>query len=237
MFDKDTLIVSYDTARGEPRGQRKKDADLKTQNLGDCIDCKMCVHVCPTGIDIRNGLQIACIGCAACIDACDSIMEKMNYPKGLVRYTTEHNLSGQQTHLARPRLIGYAIALLVMVSAFTVALVQRPLAELDVIKDRVLYRENEQGRIENVYTLKIMNKDQRDHLYTIAVEGLDGLIFEGRREVRAAAGEILSVPVELSIDPQQLPSSTNEILFTIQAADLPGQTFDAESRFIGPRVR
>ncbi len=237
MFDKDTLIVSYDTARGEPRGQRKKDTDLKTQNLGDCIDCKMCVHVCPTGIDIRNGLQIACIGCAACIDACDSIMEKMNYPKGLVRYTTEHNLSGQQTHLARPRLIGYAIALLVMVSAFTVALVQRPLAELDVIKDRVLYRENEQGRIENVYTLKIMNKDQRDHLYTIAVEGLDGLIFEGRREVRAAAGEILSVPVELSIDPQQLPSSTNEILFTIQAADLPGQTFDAESRFIGPRVR
>lgn len=237
MFDKDTLIVSYDPNRGEQRGPRKKDADYKAQGLGDCIDCKMCVHVCPTGIDIRNGLQIACIGCAPCVDACDSIMDKMGYPRGLVSYTTEHNLSGQKTHLARPRLIGYAIALLIMMGAFGTALVMRPLAELDVIKDRVLYRENEEGRIENVYTLKIMNKDQRDHVYSIGVEGLDGLVYEGKREVLATAGEILSVPVELSIDPEQLPSSTNEILFTIKAADLPGKTFDAESRFIGPRVR
>ncbi|MNQ26100.1 Ubp3 associated protein Bre5 [compost metagenome] len=237
MFDKDTLIVSYNEKRGERRGPRKKDADYKAMGLGDCIDCKMCVHVCPTGIDIRNGLQIACIGCAACVDACDSIMDKMNYPRGLVGYTTEHNLNGHKTHIVRPRLIGYAIALLIMTGAFATALYMRPLAELDVIKDRVLYRENEEGRIENVYTLKIMNKDQRDHVYTIDVSGLDGLVFEGRREVKAVAGEILSVPLELSIDPEQLPSSTNEILFTIQAADIPGKTFDAESRFIGPSVR
>jgi cytochrome c oxidase accessory protein FixG len=237
MFDKDTLIVSYDEKRGEKRGQRKKGSDYKAEGLGDCIDCKMCVHVCPTGIDIRDGLQIACIGCAACVDACDSIMDKMGYPRGLVSYTTEHNLSGQKTHMARPRLIGYAVALLVMTAAFSTALYLRPLAELDVLKDRVLYRENEEGRIENVYTLRIMNKDQRDHVYSISVSGLEGLVLEGQREVKALAGEILSVPIELSIDAEKLPSSTNEILFTIQAADIPDKTFDAESRFIGPRVR
>ncbi|WPC06962.1 cytochrome c oxidase accessory protein CcoG [Pseudomonas benzenivorans] len=237
MFDQDTLIVSYDPRRGEHRGPRKKDADYKAQGLGDCIDCKMCVQVCPTGIDIRDGLQIECIGCAACIDACDSIMDKMSYPKGLISYTTEHNLSGQQTHLARPRLIGYALALLAMIGLFVWAIASRPLVELDVIKDRVLYRENEQGRIENVYTLKIMNKSQHDISYLIEAEGLDGLVYEGKREVKALAGEVLSLPVELSIEPEKLPSSTNEIRFRIQSIDDARITNDADSRFIGPSVR
>jgi cytochrome c oxidase accessory protein FixG len=236
MFDKDTLIVSYDSNRGENRGPRKKGADYKAEGLGDCIDCKMCVHVCPTGIDIRNGLQIACIGCAACVDACDSIMDKMGYPKGLVGYTTEHNLTGQKTHLVRPRLIGYAIALTVMICAFATALIVRPLAELDVLKDRVLFRESEGGLIENVYTLKLMNKDQRDHVFKIDVSGLDGLTLEGKNPVKVLAGEVLSVPVELYIDPAKLPSSANKIVFTISTDDLPGKTFDADSRFIGPSV-
>jgi cytochrome c oxidase accessory protein FixG len=237
MFDQDTLIVSYDPRRGEHRGPRKKDADYKALDLGDCIDCKMCVQVCPTGIDIRDGLQIECIGCAACIDACDSIMEKMNYPKGLISYTTEHNLSGQKTHLARPRLIGYAFALLAMMGLFAWAVAERSLVELDVIKDRVLYRENEEGRIENVYTLKIMNKAQRDMTYLIEVSGLDGLVYEGKREIQAQAGEVLSLPIELSIEPSSLPSSTNEIMFRIQSADDVSITNDADSRFIGPSVR
>jgi len=159
MFDKDTLIVSYDPRRGEVRGPRKKGADYKAQGLGDCIDCTMCVQVCPTGIDIRDGLQIECIGCAACIDACDNIMDKMDYPRGLISYTTEHNLSGQKTHKLRPRLIGYALVLLAMMSLLATAFFMRPLVGFDVSKDRVLYRENAEGRIENVYSLKIMNKD------------------------------------------------------------------------------
>ncbi|MDD2161654.1 cytochrome c oxidase accessory protein CcoG [Pseudomonas sp. MIL19] len=237
MFDQDTLIVSYDPRRGEQRGPRKRDADYKAEGLGDCIDCKMCVHVCPTGIDIRDGLQIECIGCAACIDACDSIMEKMNYPKGLISYTTEHNLSGQKTHLIRPRLIGYAIALLAMFCVFSWAIVDRSLVELDVLKDRVLYRENEEGRIENVYTLKIMNKAQHEVTYRIEADGLDGLVYEGKREVKALAGEVLSLPVELSIEPEKLPSSANEISFRLQAVDDPSIKTDAASRFIGPSVR
>lgn len=237
MFDQDTLIVSYDPRRGETRGPRKKTADYKTQGLGDCIDCTLCVQVCPTGIDIRDGLQIECIGCAACIDACDAVMDKMNYPRGLISYTTEHNLSGQKTRLLRPRLIGYAIALLAMLAVFAWAVSNRSLVELDVLKDRVLYRENEQGRIENVYTLKIMNKAQQDVVYRIDADGLDGLVYEGRREVRALAGEVLAIPVELSIDAEKLPSSTNEITFHIRATDDDSIHNDASSRFIGPSVR
>jgi cytochrome c oxidase accessory protein FixG len=237
MFDQDTLIVSYDPRRGESRGPRKRDADYKADGLGDCIDCKMCVHVCPTGIDIRDGLQVECIGCAACIDACDSIMDKMNYPKGLISYTTEHNLSGQKTQLVRPRLIGYAIALLAMFGVFAWAIADRSLVELDVLKDRVLYRENEEGRIENVYTLKIMNKAQHEVTYLITADGLDGLVYEGQRELKAIAGEVLSLPVELSIDPEKLPSSTNEITFHLNAVDDPSIKTDAASRFIGPSVR
>ena len=237
MFDQDTLIVSYDPRRGEKRGPRKKDADYKAQGLGDCIDCKMCVQVCPTGIDIRDGLQIECIGCAACIDACDAIMDRMNYPRGLISYTTEHNLSGQKTHLLRPRLIGYAVALLAMMGLFTYAVYDRPLVKLDVLKDRVLYRENEQGNIENVYTLKVMNKAQREQTFVIEASGLDGLVYEGRSEIRAEAGELVTVPVELSIAPEKLPSSTNEIVFHVRSVDDESINDDADSRFIGPSIR
>ncbi|MBK57211.1 MAG: cytochrome c oxidase accessory protein CcoG [Pseudomonas sp.] len=237
MFDKDTLIVSYDPRRGERRGPRKKDADYKAMGLGDCIDCTMCVQVCPTGIDIRDGLQIECIGCAACIDACDTIMDKMNYPRGLISYTTEHNLSGQKTHLVRPRLIGYAVALTAMMGVFAYAVSDRALVKLDVLKDRVLYRENEQGRIENVYTLKVMNKAQSEQTFIIEAVGLEGLQYEGRNEVRAEAGELVTVPVELSVAPEQLPSSTNEVIFHIRSADDSSIEDEAESRFIGPSIR
>ena len=237
MFDADTLIVSYDPRRGEHRGPRKKNADYKAQGLGDCIDCTMCVQVCPTGIDIRDGLQVECIGCAACIDACDSIMDKMGYPKGLISYTTEHNLSGQKTRLLRPRLIGYAIALVAMISLFIWAVASRSLVEVDILKDRVLFRENEQGHIENVYTVKLMNKAQRDLTFRISVEGIDGLEYEGKRDVRTMAGEVLSLPVELSIEPEKLRSSANTILFKVQALEDPSIENDADSRFIGPSVR
>ncbi|WP_313479626.1 cytochrome c oxidase accessory protein CcoG [Stutzerimonas kunmingensis] len=237
MFDKDTLIVSYDPRRGEKRGPRKKDADYKAIGLGDCIDCTMCVQVCPTGIDIRDGLQIECIGCAACIDACDAIMDKMNYPRGLISYTTEHNLSGQKTHLLRPRLIGYAVALLAMMGLFSYAVYDRPLVKLDVLKDRVLYRENEQGNIENVYTLKVMNKAQQEQTFVIEATGLNGLVYEGRNEIRAEGGELVTIPVELSIAAEKLPSSTNEIVFHIRSVDDDSINDDADSRFIGPSIR
>ncbi|WNW10965.1 cytochrome c oxidase accessory protein CcoG [Pseudomonas sp. DTU_2021_1001937_2_SI_NGA_ILE_001] len=237
MFDKDTLIVSYDPRRGEPRGPRRRQADFKSQGLGECIDCTLCVQVCPTGIDIRDGLQIACIGCAACIDACDTVMDKMGYPRGLVSYTTEHNLSGQQTRTLRPRLIGYALVLLSMLGLLASAFAMRPLTGLDVAKDRMLYRENAEGRIENVYSLKILNKDQHPHTYLLQAAGLPDLRLQGQREIRVAAGDSLSLAVQLSSAAEQMPSSSNEVTFTLQDIDDSDNRVVAKSRFIGPQVR
>jgi cytochrome c oxidase accessory protein FixG len=237
MFDKDTLTVSYDPRRGEQRGPRKKGADHRAEGLGDCVDCTLCVQVCPTGIDIRDGLQIECIGCAACIDACDSVMDKMDYPRGLIGYTTEHRLEGQASRLLRPRLIGYGLALAAMIVVLAVAIGSRPLAGLDVIKDRALFRENQDGRIENVYTLKLINKAQRDLTFEIAASGLDDLAFTGRRQARVRSGEILSVPVALSNAAENLPAGGNDVRFSIRALEDPGIRAEASSRFIGPSVR
>jgi cytochrome c oxidase accessory protein FixG len=237
MFDKDTLIVSYDPRRGEQRGPRRKEADRATAGLGDCIDCTMCVQVCPTGIDIRDGLQVECIGCAACIDACDSIMDKMNYPRGLISYTTEHNLAGQATRTLRLRLLAYAAMLLLMLGLLTAAFAMRPLAALDVSRDRTLYRENAVGWVENVYSLKIINKSQHEQLYRISASGLPGLKLAGAQQVRVAAGDIVSLPVELSIAPEQLPATTNEVLFNLTAPGDASVNIQASSRFIGPPLR
>src|SRR5690606_14916080 len=142
MFDKDTMVVTYDYNRGEARGPRKKGVDPAELGLGDCIDCTMCVQVCPTGIDIRDGLQFECIQCAACIDACDEVMDKMGYERGLIRYTTAHNMAGQKTRVLRPRLIGYGAALAIMIGMFIVTLSNMAQVALDVHRDRnVLYRE------------------------------------------------------------------------------------------------
>ena len=166
MFDKDTLIISYDEARGDPRGSRKRSADPSKLGLGDCIDCTMCVQVCPTGIDIRDGLQYQCIGCAACIDACDDVMDRMGYARGLVRYTTEHALEGGQTKIFRPRVLIYAGILLILLVTVVYSIAVRTPAKLDIIRDRnTLYRETSEGLIENVYTLRILNKDDETHAW------------------------------------------------------------------------
>lgn len=234
MFDKDTLIVSYDEKRGENRGARKKNADYKAQGLGDCIDCTLCVQVCPTGIDIRDGLQIACVSCAACIDVCDEVMEKMGYEKGLISYTTEHNLSGEKTKLIRPRLVGYAIALTIMASLFTYTIFNRTLVELNVIKDRIPYRENMEGRVENVYLLRIINKDQHGHTFTIETSGLQGMSLEGKQSFEVAAGEIFSSPVSVSVDPEHITNSANKIEFNIRSVDDERISRTSKSTFIGP---
>ncbi|MEE4860529.1 cytochrome c oxidase accessory protein CcoG [Pseudomonas alliivorans] len=237
MFDRDTLIVSYDPQRGEPRAARKKEADHQAQGLGDCIDCTMCVQVCPTGIDIRDGLQVECIGCAACVDACDTVMDRMAYPRGLISYTTENRLSGQTTRTLRPRLIGYALVLLLMIGLLISAFLTRSLVGLDVSKDRMLYRENAEGRIENVYSLKVLNKDQVAHTYAVEAHGLPDLKWQGRREITVEAGEILSMPVQLSSAAESLPSSSQEIRFILRDVHDDRIHVETRSRFIGPSTR
>ena len=170
MFDQDTLIISYDPDRGEPRGGRRKTDNPADRGLGDCINCTLCVQVCPTGIDIRNGLQYECIACAACIDVCDQVMDKMEYPRGLIRYTTEHALKHKQGHVIRPRLLVYGALLLVIISSTLWSMTHRIPLRADLIRDRnALYRELPGDLIENVYTLKITNMDNAPHRYEMLV--------------------------------------------------------------------
>ena len=172
MFDKDTFIVAYNTDRGEPRGPRKRKAELDPNELGHCIDCKLCVQVCPTGIDIREGLQYECINCGACVDACNDVMDKMNYPRDLISFTTEHQLEGKRTKIFRFKSVGYGIALVALTAMLVVNIAYRVPLEFDVIRDRnTLYRENQEGFIENVYTLRVINKSQLPQTYTFSVQG------------------------------------------------------------------
>ncbi len=236
MFDKDTLIISYDEKRGEPRGPRRRGADPAELGLGDCVDCTQCVQVCPTGIDIRNGLQYECIGCAACIDICDQVMEKMGYEKGLIRYTTEHAMKGNKTHILRPRVILYGLLLLTLLSGLVYSIATRVPLELDVIRDRnALYRENGDGQIENVYTLKVINMDNKPHRYKITATGLKGLQLHGVEDTVVPSGKVEDMVVKLATDPENIPAVSNMIEFHIQAVDDPKLHQDATARFLGPR--
>jgi cytochrome c oxidase accessory protein FixG len=189
MFDHDTLIISYDQARGEPRGGRRK--GVQTPELGDCINCTLCVQVCPTGIDIREGLQYECIACAACVDICDQVMDKMGYQRGLVRYTTEHALEGGKTRILRPRIFVYATLLVVLLSGVLYSISQRVPLRAELIRDRnALYRELPDGQIENVYTLKLINMDTQTHRYNLRVEGHDEVAAETSRELVLEGEEV-----------------------------------------------
>ncbi|MDO6563493.1 cytochrome c oxidase accessory protein CcoG [Amphritea sp. 1_MG-2023] len=238
MFDADTLIISYDEKRGENRGKRKKGADYKAQGLGDCIDCDNCVHVCPVGIDIRNGLQYECVACGACVDVCDDIMDRMGYDRGLIRYTTEHALEGGETRVLRPRLIGYFIALCAMFIAFSYTLYSRVPLEVDIIRDRgQLYVQASNGMIENVYTLKLANKSQVDHQFSIDISGVEGITMAGERVVSIRSGELLDYPISLQADPRFLERPNYDIIFRVQALDDKSILVEEDNRFIGPVKR
>ena len=239
MFDKDTMVVTYDYNRGEARGPRKKGVDPAELGLGDCIDCTMCVQVCPTGIDIRDGLQFECIQCAACIDACDEVMDKMGYERGLIRYTTEHNMAGQKTRVLRPRLIGYGAALAIMIGMFIVTLSNMAQVALDVQRDRnVLYREARGGNIENVYIIKVMNKGQEPRAFNLSVEGHPQLSLEMQASrLTVEPSSLLQVPVNVQLAPEYMQGTNMPITFVVTAVDDEGISARSESRFMGPTLR
>jgi cytochrome c oxidase accessory protein FixG len=195
MFDGDTLVIAYDDARGETRGARRRGADAGALGQGDCIDCTICVQVCPVGIDIRNGLQYECIACGACIDACDSVMDRMGRPRGLVKYTSAHAAAGQPTRVLRPRVLAYAVLLLVLVAGTGAGIALRTPLIVDVLRDRALGRVAADGAVENTYTLRIINKDDVAHDYRLALESRAPLALAGAPALHAAPGEVLTVPV------------------------------------------
>lgn len=235
MFDKDTLIVSYDPSRGEHRGRRRRGIEPSAIGLGDCIDCDLCVQVCPTGIDIRDGLQYECISCAACIDACDSVMDKMGYDPGLISYTTESNLLGTKTKFFRPRLVGYGLAMTIMIGLFAVTLNQRVPLELDIIRDRdVLHRITEEGNIENRYKIKIMNMSHIDKEFSISANGISDLTIVDAPQILIPAGGTLDfrIQIEAPISAMSVPRKT--IYLSVTEMSDTGVSVTEETRFFGP---
>lgn len=242
MFDADTLTVTYDPTRGEPRGSRSKSVDRKAAQLGDCVDCGICVQVCPTDIDIRDGLQYECIGCAACIDACDQVMDKMGYPRGLIRYTTENVIDGKYddqhilAHVMRPRTLVYSLVLLTIVSIFSYSLFTRIPLRADANRDRIAIRETNEGWVENVYRLQIINMDDKPHRYNIAAAGIPGIKMvsdDKQIDKPVASLENLEFVVRLQADPAEIKAISNPVKFTIVASDNPKLRKVVKATFLG----
>ena len=241
MFDKDTLIVTYDEARGEPRGARSKKADLSTLNLGACVDCSLCVQVCPTGIDIRKGLQYECIGCGACVDVCDTVMDKVGYPRGLVKYTTENAMKQGWTQaqtmrlVLRPRVLVYTGILGAIVLAMVVSLSMRTLFKVNVVRDRgVMAREVDGGKIENVYRLQVMNATEAQQHYKITVSGLPGLEVTSENVLMVASTEARVIPVRVQAPANVATPGSHPMQFQIESLDSPGHLTE-KSVFMVPR--
>ncbi len=245
MFDKDTLIVTYDEGRGEPRGARSKKADPKALGLGACVDCSLCVQVCPTGIDIRQGLQYECIGCGACADVCDTVMEKVGYPKGLIKYSTQNALAGawsrEQTwrRVLRPRVLLYTGILLLVTVALLSSLAMRQPFKVDVVRDRAaLARIVAGGQIENVYRLQIMNAAEKPLHFKLAALGLPGLRIVTEADVPVPATESRWVSVRLQLPYDAAQPGAHPIHFHIQSYE-PGQQvvgeIEEKSVFMVPR--
>ncbi|MCX8114440.1 MAG: 4Fe-4S dicluster domain-containing protein, partial [Burkholderiaceae bacterium] len=242
MFDPDTLIITYDRERGEPRGPSSKREDRKAKGLGDCVDCGLCVQVCPTGIDIRNGLQYECIGCAACIDACNYVMDKVGLPRGLIRYSTEHALeqhygaSGIWKRVFRPRVLVYASILTAVTAGLVVALVLRVPLKVDVLRDRgSLAREVETGWIENAYRLQVMNTSERAHSYVVRVEGLPGLTVASQTAFDVPAATTMSVPLRLQAPPEAAAPGSHRVYVEVAAQDDPSIRVREKTTFLGVR--
>jgi cytochrome c oxidase accessory protein FixG len=241
MFDRDTLIVTYDTVRGEPRGAARS-GPVKSGLGGDCIDCSMCVQVCPTGIDIRKGLQYECIGCAACVDACNGVMDKVGRPRGLIRYATENALAGKwdtaqiRARVLRPRVLGYGLVFLLIAAGMATSLALRTPLKLDVIRDRgAMGREVEDGMIENVYRLQVMNTGEQPHLFRIEVGGIPGAAIADEDVVELQGASARAVPVRVRIQPGRAHAGSNPIAFTVTALDAAAVRVTEKAVFIVPK--
>ena len=242
----DSMVIAYDVERGESRGSRTRAADPKALGLGDCIDCTLCVQVCPTGIDIRNGLQNECIACAACIDVCDEVMEKMNYPKGLIRYSSGKGMADKLTanqmvkRVWRPRVWFYSVLLLLVVSIFIGGLSTRKGFAVDVIKDRgAMARETGNGDIENIYRLQIMNTTEKMQIYTTQAQGLPGLKLVTDPVLNVPAAGIGSQTIRLTLSAeaaQEHRGKASPIIFRVETqAEGKVVSVEEKSTFFIPR--
>ncbi|PKO54587.1 MAG: cytochrome c oxidase accessory protein CcoG [Betaproteobacteria bacterium HGW-Betaproteobacteria-2] len=246
MFDKDTLIVTYDDERGEPRGSRSRKDDAKSLGLGSCIDCNLCVQVCPTGIDIRKGLQYECIGCGACADVCDTVMDKVGYPRGLIRYTTENGMHNHWTsseilrRVLRPRVLVYFSILVLLVIGLLTSLAVRTPFMADVVRDRgVMSRIVEGGLLENVYRMQLMNATESTQSYRISARGEDGLLLkspdlDAAESVALEPAQSKWITLYLQIPDGNLEPGSHRVWFDVEMLGS-DKVLEEKSVFLVPR--
>ena len=246
MYDDDTLVVTYDEARGEPRGGRSRKVNLDSMELGSCIDCSLCVQVCPTGIDIRKGLQYECIGCGACADVCDTVMDKMGYARGLVKYSTQNAITNHWSHkqmlrrILRPRVLIYTFFLLLLTFGLLTSLWLRTSFRVDIVRDRgVMARLVDGGMLENVYRLQIMNATESLQYYQISAKGLKNLTIEldgteSNQTIAVNPAESRWISVRLEVPDGSIEQGSHHVDFKISSVENK-ETVEEESIFLVPR--
>jgi cytochrome c oxidase accessory protein FixG len=248
MFDRDTMVVSYDTQRGDPRGSRGRTVDAHAKGLGDCIDCKLCVQVCPTGIDIREGLQYQCISCAACVDVCDGVMDKMKYPRGLIRFATQNGMAKRwdkaQTlrRVFRPRVLIYGAVLACICTGFVASLAMRSPFRVDVVRDRgAMARTVGEGAVENVYRLQLMNSTESVQRYRVWVDDLPGATVSTRSDLIVGPAQARWLPVIVQLPAagaMTLGAGAHPLHFSVERladASQSNLTVREKSTFVVPR--
>jgi len=239
MLDRDSLVVGYDRKRGEPRGKKRRtstpkadtpkgdvslkvveDRPLADQSLGDCIDCTMCVQTCPTGIDIRDGLQMECVNCTQCIDACDAIMDKIGRPRGLIRYASQRSLEGEGRHWFRPRLVVYPVIITVLVTVMAVLLVTRASALVTVLRGPGSpFTVLESGMVANPVKIKIHDRSENGATYTLAVEGVQGARIDGPNTIKLEAGQMSTEPLAIVVPPEAFTTGRLPVTIRIESGD------------------
>lgn len=236
MYTKETLVVTYDRKRGENRGKRKKGATVQNEQLGDCVDCSVCVQVCPVDIDIRDGLQYPCIDCGLCIDACDNIMQKMGFAPGLIRFSAQNDLATKQQAWKKPRVWILGAISLLACAIFGAAIESRESVSIDVIRDRngALYRTTELG-IENNYQVKVNNVGDDQQVFLLDISPSDQFAIVGESKIHVAKGQVDTLIVRVHTKQNSSDRYKSTIKFLVKSRD--GNTILAEqnSSFIAPR--
>ncbi|MDX2118453.1 MAG: cytochrome c oxidase accessory protein CcoG [Planctomycetota bacterium] len=242
MLDRNSLIISYDKLRGEPRGKKKREADLAlpvlnaaaVQPVGDCIDCSMCVTTCPTGIDIRKGLQLECIGCAQCIDACDSVMTKLGRATGLIRYSSQNAVEKKPSRILRPRVVLYPIALTIALSAFTYLLINAKTADVSVLHGKGMpFSVLPSGEVANPLLVKVTNRTNTERSYTITLEGIAGVQMDiAQNPLVIPKGQMRETPFLVKLPPETF--ATGKKVITVVVTDDAGDVQKLNYRVLGP---
>ncbi|MEP0862097.1 MAG: cytochrome c oxidase accessory protein CcoG [Ignavibacterium sp.] len=198
LLDQDSIVIAYDYKRGEPRGKLKKGEDFS--NRGDCIDCHLCVDVCPTGIDIRNGIQLECVNCTACIDACDNVMDKIQRPRGLIRYASLRNIENKAKFKFTPRMMLYSVILFILLSVLTVLMINRTDFNVNILRTPgMLFQQQPDGTISNLYDLNLVNKTFDPTEIKLKLEN-------------PSNGELKIIGTDLKLEPQQIVEAKFMIL-------------------------